>query len=88
MDSRTGILINREVLTLSKMEEYLCQLIWCIIVKMNGLGKPALQSWIGINEVMHLVSITCHDTDKLTSVILKTFQQRINSLRTKGITII
>ena len=54
---------------------------------MDGLCKAALQTWVGINEVMHLVGIAGNDTDKLTTVILQTLQQRINSFRTEAVLI-
>ena len=54
---------------------------------MDGLGKTTLQSGIRIDEVVHLVSITSHDTNELTTVILQSFQQRIYCLATEGVVI-
>ena len=50
---------------------------------MNCLSESALQPWVGIDEVVHLISIACNNTDKLTTIILKTFQKGIDSLSTK-----
>ena len=87
VDSRTGIIIDGKVLAFCQMQEDLRQLIGRVIVEMNGLGKAALQTRVRINKVMHLVGITRHDTNELSTVIFQTFQQCVNSLSTKGVAI-
>ena len=87
MYSLAGGIIHCEVLTLCEVNEYLCQFIRRIVIEMDGLGKAALQTRIGINEVMHLVCISCHDTDELSTVVLQSFQQRVYCLTAKGVII-
>ena len=87
MDSCTGIIIDSEVLVLCQMQEDFRQLVWRIVIEMNCLCKAALQSWVRVDEIMHLVGIARYDTNELTTVVLQTLQQRVNSLSTKGITI-
>ena len=55
---------------------------------MYRLCKAALQTRVCVNEVVHLVGIASHNTDELSTVILQSFQQRVNSLCTKTITVI
>ena len=37
---------------------------------------------------MHVVSISCHDADELSAVVLQSLQQRVDSLCTKGVVIV
>ena len=70
------------------MQEDLRKLVGRIIVEVDGLCKATLQSWVGIDKVVHLVGITSYDTDKLTTIILQAFQQRIDSLSAKAVGIV
>ena len=87
MHSFPGIVIHGEVLTLGKVDEYLRQLIRGVVVEMDGLCETTLQSRVRINEVVHLISITCHDTNELATVILQSLQQGVNRLTAKGVII-
>ena len=88
MDSTTHYLINSKVLVTCQIQEDLRQFIRCIVVEMNRLCESALQTRVRVNKIMHLVGIASHDTDKLATIILQTFQKRIDSLSTKRISII
>ena len=55
---------------------------------MNGLCESTLQAGIRIDEVMHLVCITCNNTDKLSTVVLQSFQQRVYCFCAKRVAII
>ena len=74
MNGSSGIFIHHEVLGISQMQEYLGQFIRSIVIEMDGLGETTLQSGIGVYEVMHLVSIACHDTDELAPIVFQTLQ--------------
>ena len=88
MDGSLRVLIDGEFLTRCEIQEYLRQLVWRIIVEMYRLSETALQTRVGVDEVMHLVCIASHDTDELSTIILQTFQKGVNSLCTKRITIV
>ena len=88
MDSSTSILIHHEILAISQMEEYLCQLVRCIVFEMYGLCETTLQTWVRVDEIVHLIRITSHDTDKLTTIILQSLQQCIDSFCTERVLII
>ena len=87
MDSCLCLFVDGEVLTLRQIDEDFSQFVRRIVVEMNGLREAALQSRICVNEIVHLVGITCNDTDELTTIILQTFEQRVDSLGTEGILI-
>ena len=88
VDSSLRIIIDGKVLALGEIEEYLRQFVRRIIVEVDGLCETALETGIGIDEVMHLIGITSNDTDKLAAIILQTLQKRINGFSTEGITIV
>ena len=87
MDSSLGILADGKVLIRRKMQEYLSKLVGGIIIEVDGLSEAALQSWVGIDKVVHLISITSHNTDELSAVVFQTLKQCVDSLSTKCITI-
>src|SRR5574344_1002152 len=74
MDSTLCIIIHHEFLGLAQVHEYLSKFIRCIVLEVYGLRETALQSGVAVYEVMHLVSISGHDADKLASVIFQSFQ--------------
>ena len=55
---------------------------------MYRLCEPTLQAWVGIDEVVHLIRVACHNTDELSTIVFQTLQQGINSLGAKGIAIV
>ena len=87
MDGCLRLFIDGEILTLRQIDEDFGQFIRRIVVEMNGLRKAALQSRVRVNEIVHLVGITRNDTDELTTIILQTFKQRVDSLSAEGILI-
>ena len=87
MDSTLCLFVNSEVLALGEVDEDFRQLVWSIIIKMDGLCETALQSRVAINEVVHLVGIAGNDTDELAAIIFQTLQQRIDSFSTKRVLI-
>ena len=87
MDSGLCILVDSKVLACSKLQEDLCQLVWSIVVEVDSLSEATLQAWVRIDEVVHVVSISSNDTDELTTIVLQTLQQSIDSLSSEGIAI-
>ena len=81
------LFVDGKVLAFGEIDEDFGQLVGRIVIKMNGLCKAALQSRVGIDEVVHLVGITGNNTNELTTIILQAFQQRIDSLSAKRILI-
>ena len=77
VDSRLCRFVNNKALSLCQIQEYLGQLIRRIVVEMNGLSKTTLQTRVRINEIMHLLRISCYDTDELATIVFQTFQQGI-----------
>ena len=49
---------------------------------MHLVRETTGQSWIDSKEIFHLITITCCNDNKLSTVVLHTFHQRINSLPT------
>ena len=80
-------LVNGEALVLGQTEEDFGELVGRIVVEMDGLGEAALQSGVGVDEVVHLVGIASHDADELAAVVLQSFQQRVDSLATEAVVV-
>ena len=78
MDSPLGLLIDNKLLLLSKIQEDLRQFVRCIIIKVYRLCEAALQSWVRVDEVVHLVSIARHDTNELTPIVFQALQQGVD----------
>ena len=72
MHSTFRFFINSELLAFSEIKEDFGQLVRSIVIKVNSLGKAALQSRVTVNEVVHLFRISCDDTDELAAIILQT----------------
>ena len=52
---------------------------------MYSLCEAALQSGIGVDEVMHLLGVSSHYAHELSAVVFQTLQKRVDSLRPERI---
>ena len=84
MNSGTHLVIEHEFLARSHIDEDLREFVGCIVFEMDGLREATLQTRVGVDEVVHLVGIASHDTDKLTTIV----QQGVDGLIAKGVLII
>ena len=84
----THLAADAELARRSHVEEYLCQLVGSVVVEMYGLGETALQSGVGVDEVVHLLCVASHDADKLATVVFQTLQQCVDSLRSEGVLVV
>ena len=83
LDHLTGLLFGlfgQDVLLfLEILMQNVHQLVGRIILKEYEVGKPGLESRIGIEELLHQVGISCNYHDQLVSVILHGLKQFVHS---------
>ena len=58
-------------------------LIWTIVFKIKCRRDPTLQTWIDLQEVMHLSGIASKDNDDITAVVLHKFEDFIQGFLPK-----
>ena len=51
-----------------------------VIGKVNEAGKTRTKTWVGIDETLHLVLVTCHDDHQVVAIVLHALEQRSDSL--------
>ena len=88
MDGCLRIVVNGKVLGGSQILKYLRQLVRCVVVKVDGLRETTLEAGVRVNKIVHIVGITRHNTDEFTTVVLQAFQQCVDGLSAKSITIV
>ena len=70
-------------LLLTHVVKYLCKLLTRIICKEDILIKSGLKTWIRINKLFHLVSITRNDNYQIITVILHQLEEGIHCFLSK-----
>ena len=88
VDSIACRLINHHTLLRGQVDEYLRQLVRVIVVEVDGLREPALQSGIRVDEGVHLLGVASNDAHELTSVVFQSLQQGVDGLAAKRVVVV
>ena len=58
-------------------------LIWAIVFEVKGSRDPTLQTWIDLQEFVHLFRVASKDNHDITTVVLHKFEDFIQSFLPK-----
>ena len=75
-----GVVVHSILSSACHVEEDVGKLFHVIVVEVYGLGESALESWVGVDEVVHLLCISSHYAHKLSPVVFQSFQQCVDGL--------
>ena len=80
LDERSGFLGNGILILLQIHSENLVKLFGSIVGEVDVAVETRLKTRVGIDELLHLVGIACHDNHQTVTVVLHALQQGGNSL--------
>ena len=87
LDCRLYLIAEHKLARHRHIDEYLCEFLGSIVIKIDCLRETALQSGVRVDEVVHLTGVSRNNTDKLSPVVFQSLQQGVDGLRAKGVVI-
>mmetsp|Transcript_37781 Transcript_37781/g.87756 ORF Transcript_37781/g.87756 Transcript_37781/m.87756 type:complete len:235 (+) Transcript_37781:226-930(+) len=71
------------------LEEHLIgnlqELLWRVVVEFQHCGKPAAQTRVGVQELLHLLAVTGQDHHEIGSEVLHQLDERIQGFPPEGV---